>query len=219
MAGPMRKAGWILLLAAGVAGCTPTSQERAREYNEDGVYLFRRGDYRSARDSFEAALKLTPEDADLLYNLGQCYDRSGDAAKAEQHYRACLRTMSNHADCRHALANLWLREGRGADAKRMVEDWLAREPKLAAAYAEDGWLWFQSGDLPRAQARLQQALELDPQDRRALTELARVYEAIERPDRSVALYERILQREPDQAAIRRRLHELQARGVTRPRPD
>jgi len=212
----MRWVCGILMLAA---GCAPTGQERARDYNEDGVYLFQRGDYRSARESFQAAQALTPEDRGLLYNVGQCYDRLGDSANAERCYRDCLQRAANHADCRHALAALLLRGGRGGEAKAMVEEWLAREPKLAAAYAEHGWLLFQAGDLPGAQTRLQQALELDPQDPRALVEMARVYEALQRPDRAVVLYERILQREPRQVEIQRRLNQLQAQGVSRPRPD
>src|SRR5205085_1070565 len=81
--------------------------------------------------------------------------------------------------CRHALASLYVRQGHWPEATGLVRDWLAREPQRAAAYAEEGWLWRQAGDLPRAQARLQQALELDPHDPRALTELAQAYEDLQ----------------------------------------
>jgi len=101
----------------------------------------------------------------------------------------------------------------------MVEDWLAREPRLAAAYAEDGWLWRQAGDLPRAQARLQQALELDPHNERALVELGILYETMERPERAVALYERVLADNPRQTAVKRRPALLVSRGIGPPRPE
>ena len=101
----------------------------------------------------------------------------------------------------------------------MVEDWLAREPRLAAAYAEDGWLWYQAGDLPRAQGRLEQALELDPHDGHTLIELARVYEAMKRPDRAVALYERVLERNPKQVEVTERLKALRSQGTGQPQPD
>src|SRR5262249_40406658 len=125
----------------------------------------------------------------------------------------------NHAECRHALASLLMRVGRRDDAVRMVQDWLAREPKRAAAYAEDGWLWFQVGDLPRAQTRLQQALELDPHEPRALIELARVYEAMRRPDRAADLYERVLARDPKHVEVVKRLNMLRAQGAGPPLPD
>jgi tetratricopeptide (TPR) repeat protein len=210
------RGAWVLLC---LGGCSPTLQERVSDYNEDGIYLFQRGDYAAARDSFQAAVALQPENADLLYNVAECYDRLGRAAQAERFYADCLHQAPNHPACRHALAALLVRGGRWAEASRMVHDWLAREPQLAAAYAEDGWLWHQAGDLPRAQARLQQALELDPHDPRALTELALVYESLQRPERAVVLYERILERDPHQLAVARRLNQLLAQGTGRPHPD
>lgn len=215
----MRQPSWLLALAVGLGGCESASQERLRAYNEDGVYLFQRGDYGAARESFQAALGLKPDDPALLYNVAECYDRLGDTAKAERYYSQCLLQAPNHADCRHALASMLVRAGRKDDATHLIEDWLAREPRLAAAYAEDGWLWHQAGDLPRAQARLQQALELDPHDRRALVELALVYEAMQRPDRAVALYERVLERDPHQVEIAKRLNRLRAQGAGQPQPD
>jgi tetratricopeptide (TPR) repeat protein len=101
----------------------------------------------------------------------------------------------------------------------MVQSWLAREPGRAAAYAEDGWLWYQAGDLPRAQGRLEQALELDPHDSRTLVELARVYEAMKRPDRAAALYERVLERNPKQTEVTKRLKALQSQGTGQPQPE
>jgi Tfp pilus assembly protein PilF len=203
-----------------LAGCVPwTAPERVRDYNEDGVYLYQRGDYRSASESFKAALTLQPEDPGLLYNLGQCHDHLGQSGRAEHYYNECLLRSRNHAACRQALAELLVREGRWSEAVRMVEDWLAREPKLASAYALDGWLWHRAGDLPRAQARLQQALQLDPHDVRALTELGLVYESLQRPDRAVALYEHALERAPIQAELTRRINHLRSHGVGRPRPD
>src|SRR6266545_1576776 len=160
----MRRVGWVLALVLGAGGCAPTSQDRVRDYSLDGHAQYRQGRYADARASFEAALALKPDDVPLLFNVGQCCDRLGDAARAERAYAACLEREPNHAASRHALCALMVRDGRSDEAVRMVEAWLAREPKLAAAYAADGWLWHQAGDLPRAQARLQQALELDPHD-------------------------------------------------------
>jgi type IV pilus assembly protein PilF len=206
---------FVLLLA----GCASEEADRLRAYNQDGVYLFQRGEYAQARESFAAALVLKPDDAVTLYNLAECHDRLGDAVRAEQYYNACLARDPNHADCRHALATLLVRQGRGDEATRMVEGWLAREPRRAAAYAEDGWLLLQAGDLPRAQGRLQQALELDPHEPRALIELARLYEKMQRPDRAAVLYERVVERNPQQVEVAKRLKELKAQGAGTPLPD
>jgi Flp pilus assembly protein TadD len=202
-----------------LAGCATVQDERFRDYTEDGVNLYQHGDYRDAMESFQAALALKPDDPVLKYNLGACYDRLGDAVKGERAYRECLQLAPNHADCRHALAVLLVRQNRRSEAGGMIQAWLAQEPRLAAAYAEDGWFQYQLGDLPRAQARLQQALQLEPHDVRALTELGVVYEAMQRPDRAVALYERALEQEPHQTELVHRINFLLAKGTGRPRPD
>jgi Flp pilus assembly protein TadD len=215
----MRKPIAIGSLALLVAACLPSSQELVTQYNEDGVLLFERGDFDHARQTFEAARQLAPDDPAILYNLGQCHDRLGEAAKAELFYRECLIRSANHAACRHALAVLWVRAGRQPEAERMIEDWLAREPKLSSPYAEDGWLWHLRSDLPRAQSRLQQALQIDPHDQRALTELALIYEEMQRPDRALVLYERILDVNPRQPEIIRQMEQLRAQGAKPPKPE
>ena len=182
----------VVAIILGAGGCASTmNEDRVRDYSQDGLYLFQRGKYRDARESFEAALALKPEDPALLYNIGECHDRLGNTAKAEQCYRQCLQQAPNLAECRHALVVLLVRTGRRPDAVQLVQGWLASAPKLAAAYVEDGWLYHQAGDLPKAQGRLQQALELEPHNVRALTEMGLVYEAMKRPDRALTLYERL----------------------------
>lgn len=209
----------ILLVMLGVGGCTSAVPERVQEYNQDGIFLFQQGDYRAACESFVAAADLQPENPGLLYNAGQCYDRLGDSSKAERYYRACLQKDANHADGRHALTALLVRSGRRDEASQEVQAWLAREPKRAAAYAEDGWLLHEAGDLPGAQARFQQALELDPHDLHALIELARTYETMQRPDRAAVLYERVLQIKPNHPEVVRRLNQLKASGIRAPQPE
>jgi len=203
----------------GLSACADTGQERLVEYNKDGRLLYEKGSYDHARETFEAALALKPGDANLLYNIGRCNERLGQVAQAEARYNDCLRTAPNHAECRHALAALLVANGRRNEAVQMTEEWLKSRPDLAAAYALDGWLWHQFGDLPRAQARLQQALEHNSRDTHALNELALVYEDMNRPDRAAALYERSLDYKGDQPEVMTRLTSLRASGAGAPRPD
>jgi tetratricopeptide (TPR) repeat protein len=203
----MRRLAWVAGLAWAVGACAPTAQDRVRDYTEDGVLLYQKGSFADARDSFEVALRLRPGDADLLYNLGQCYDRLGNAAAPD------------HGECWHALTVLLVKGGQRAEAVRRVEEWLRRKPELAAAYAEDGWLRGQEGDLVSARGRLQQALGIDPGNSRALTELGRIYEALDRPAYALVLYERALEANPHQPDLAQRISLLRARGVGRPHPD
>ena len=76
---------WLCLLTC-FLGCVSTREEQARDYTADGVFLFERGQYLQARDSFQAALEYKPGDPGLLYNIGECHERQGDMARAEKLY-------------------------------------------------------------------------------------------------------------------------------------
>jgi len=204
----MARTGLVLGLTLALAGCASSTQERVNTYRQAGYQEYQVGNYRDARQSYEAALTLEPNDVGLLYNVASCHDRLGSDAQAENYYVECLRRSPNHATCRHALAVLWVREGKGDQAVRMIEDWLAAQPKLADAYAEEGWLRHQMGDLNGAQSRLQQALQIDPQNTRAQVELALIYEEKHRPDLATVLYERCLRIDPNQPDVTRRLAAL-----------
>lgn len=206
----------ISLLCA--AGCATVDSERWRMFNEDGVQLFAKGDYRNAIESFDVALELRPGDPVLLYNTAQCYDRLGAVKKAEETYAYCLQRDPKHADARLALLSLQYRTGRVTDANLQIQEWLNREPQSADAYVADAWRLRQERAYPLAQARLQQAYSLDPHNRRVLTEMGILDETQGLPDRALVLYQQILDREPDQIEIAERVQQLKSRGVKAPIP-
>jgi tetratricopeptide (TPR) repeat protein len=209
----------LLPLCALLLGCPPRVDDRVREFTEDGVHLYERGDYAHARETFEYALTLEPGDANLLFNVGQCHERLGKADKAQEYYQLCLRKSANHAACRHALALLMFRNGRRDEADQLIQEWLATEPKLPDALVEDGWRLRQEGQLELALGRFQEALRHDPKHIRALTELGILYEVYQMPERSLDLYQRALAQNPSQPELAERVRVLRARGVSRPKPD
>ncbi|MBI1831873.1 MAG: tetratricopeptide repeat protein [Planctomycetes bacterium] len=206
---------WLLALA----GCATTGNERWRLFNEDGVLLFARGNFRDALESFEYALTMNPNDPVLLYNTAQCHDRLGRFAKAEELYRYCLQRDRRHGDARLALVSLMYRTGRAADANRLIQEWLQQDPHLADPYVADAWRLRQEKAYPLAVARVQQALVIDLHNRRALTEQAILYEIQGMPDRALVLYEQILRREPNQIDIAERLEKLKLQGIKPPMPN
>jgi Flp pilus assembly protein TadD len=215
----MRRVLGLALLAALGGGCVTTDDEKLRAFADDGAFLYQRGAYAEARDTFRAALALQPDDPNLVYDLAQCCDRLGDDAQAEKFYRDCLQRSPGHAEAMHGLVALLARQRRRDEAGKLVDDRLRTAPTSAAAYAEYGWLCRFDRDLPQALSACQHAYELDPQNVRALTELAACYEALNRPDRAVDLYERSLQCQADQPDVARRVSMLKEQGAGRPRPD
>src|SRR6516225_5257983 len=84
---------WITLT---IAGCLTTEEERAHDYNSQGVRLYQQGNFSAAQQDFQAALQLSLGDADLVYNIGQCYEKQNDLDRSEQTYSECLRKNPNH---------------------------------------------------------------------------------------------------------------------------
>src|SRR5262249_24995867 len=87
---PLRVAAKLGFCAIMIAGCDTTAQDRIKEFNREGTYLYGQGDFQAARENFEEALELKPGDPDLLYNIAKCFDRQGEWPKAETFYQQCL---------------------------------------------------------------------------------------------------------------------------------
>ncbi len=216
----MRRIDSVAVLAFLVSACAPTISERVQQYNDLGVQNFQRGEFDRAREDFQAALVLRPDNFSLLYNLAQCYDHLGQVQQAEHYYRLCLQQQPNDTGCRHALNLLLVQNGRMDEARQMVEDWLIHEPKLSAAYAEDGWLHQRRGDPISALKRYQQALEYDPHNTLALIEMGRIYEEeLNLPSRALKLYQTALDYDPHQVDLVKRVNQLRTRGVGPPHPE
>lgn len=216
----MGRVGSVAVLALLVSACAPTTAERVHEYNDLGVQHFQKGEFDRASADFQTALTLLPSNSALLYNLGECYDHLGHSDQAEQSYRLCLQQQPNDADCRHALHVLLVQRGRLPEARQMVQDWLAREPKLSAAYAEDGWLYQRQGDPISAIKRYQQAVYYDPHNTLALVEIGRIYEEeLNLPSRALKLYQMALDYDPHQPELMKRVSRLRERGVGPPHPE
>jgi Tfp pilus assembly protein PilF len=194
-------------------------EQRRVQLQADGIKAYRRGGYREARQHFEAALQLRPNDADVLYNLGRTAEKENKLDEANELFRRSIVEQPDHASARQARTQLLCKTGKREQADREVQAWLVDHPSSAAAYAEDGWLRLQDGDLDRARGRFQQALDRDPKNVRALNELGRIYERMDYPGRAAELYRRSLAHQADQPEIRERLDALVKAGVTAPRPD
>lgn len=211
---------WLVaVLLTSVGGCSLTSQDRFQEFHDDGVYLFGRGDYVAARESFAMALEIEPQNANLLYNIGQCYDRNGDWQRAEKSYVQCLEKDPAHAEARFAYIVLLYETDRRTEASNAIDEWLSINPEIAAPYVADGWRLHQEGAIIDALARVQQGLAKEPRNMRGLVEMGQIYERLDRPSRALILYERALEQNPKQVDLVSRVEYLRAKNVGKPLPN
>lgn len=57
----------------------------------NGVKHFEKGDFKSAKREFEVALEYWPEDSQVWFALGNCFDELKKPARAEKCFRAALK--------------------------------------------------------------------------------------------------------------------------------
>ena len=196
-----------------IAGCTTTggnTEDRVRQLNEIGLNDFTHGKFPQARECFELALQLTPQDPNLLFNLGQCDDRLTHYQSAEQYYVLCLQKNPGHIEARYALVMLYYRTGRKDQAVAQIQQWKTEQPNSPEPYILDGWRLRQEQDLiaARDQLLLAMAKASKQKNAHALTELGVLYESMNRPEEALVYYSRSLECNSNQPDVIDRLTQL-----------
>ncbi len=208
-------AALILTLAA---GCTDfTAQGR----NAEGVRLYSQGRYHEALRQFQEVTYADPMDADGYYNLAATYHRLGllenrqpDLDQAENYYNQCLDRDPSHCECYRGLAVLLADQDRSEEAFRLLEGWVDRRPDSADAKIELARLFEEYGDRPAAKEHLIEALQIAPDNARALTALGKIREDMGEPEQALVDYQRSLWHDRFQPQVASRIAAL--RSTTTP---
>jgi Flp pilus assembly protein TadD len=100
----------------------------------------RLGHYRAARRAFEKALRVAPEDASALHNLGHLLDVAFDLpAEALPHLTLACRVVPDEPSLASSLAHALARTGQKARAEQVLVRNARLSPGLAHATVES-WL-------------------------------------------------------------------------------
>lgn len=199
------------LSLASQAGCQMVSHSQ----NSEGVRMFQQAYYQGAQQRFQQALQSDPENPDSYYNLartyhqlGKLHNQPGDLQQAESYYHQCLDRDPNKQDCYRALAVLLVEQNRSGDAFKLMEGWSARNPTLAAPKIELARLNEEAGNKVAAQQLLIEAVNVDPNNARALAALGKLREDAGETVQALANYQRALQIDPTQAQLSSRVAAL-----------
>ena len=135
--------------------------------------LLAAGDAKSAVRLFDEALRLTPGDEDLHYNLGIAYARSGDSTNAELQYREALRLLPDYPEVHNNLGNLLLHAGLLGEAEEQFTEAIKLMPDLATAHNNLGIVRQRQSRLPEAISCFRKAVQYDTNYWQAHFNLAR----------------------------------------------
>jgi tetratricopeptide (TPR) repeat protein len=185
----------VFVFSAASAGC----QFAAPAQNAEGVKMFQQAYYQGALERFQQAIASDPHNADSYYNMAATYHQMAhqhgqpvDWQQAEAYYGQCLQRNPTHAECYRGLAVLLVEKGRSQEAFRLVESWASRSPGAADPRIELARLYDELGNPETAKERLVEAVQLEPNNARALAALGKVREQLGDVNQALANYERSL---------------------------
>jgi tetratricopeptide (TPR) repeat protein len=156
--------------------CLPAQAQQAKQFVDDGLAAFDRGDTNAARAAFEKALSLKSDEVTAHTYLGIIADRAGDLKEAERHFAAAVKTDPNRASVRNNYGAILMRTGRAQLAAVEFEKSLKLDPDQPNALVNLAQIRFANGtpDDLRASAELfKHALSIKPD-----VEIARALTAI-----------------------------------------
>jgi tetratricopeptide (TPR) repeat protein len=179
----------VAALAVSASGCGRYSISNIRSLKafQDANNLYKKGEYKSAIERYEASLKFNPELGFAYFFLGNSYDnlyksaKKGDPAndanltKAADNYRIAIQKMAATTDPKEKeirnLAFQYLIAVYGAEklddfskAEPIARELIAAEPDEPANYQALGRMYEDLGRYDEAEATFQKAIELRPKD-------------------------------------------------------
>lgn len=127
-----------------------------------GLVHQRQNQHEAALQEFVQGLRLDPDNADLLYNIGlSCYYLQR-YEKAEQAFTAALANKPDHAEALLHLGQLLLRRGQDQQALACFQKAAAANPALRDAHYNLGTVALRLGHLDQAVDAYEQTLKIDP---------------------------------------------------------
>ena len=123
----------------------------------------RAGDFGSAVQAYEAALKLLPDQAEVANDMGRLAFRLGMVPQAEKLFRHFLARYPDHPEGANNLACAIRDQGRAQDAIDILRPAILKTPEVPMLWNTMGTVLADAGDFATSQVFFQEALRLDPE--------------------------------------------------------
>lgn len=182
-----------------------------------GVFLAENGRIAEARECFEAAVKLRPEDWQALAILGRLLAAESKYPEAIARFEAAYKLQPNNAQVVVGLANALFDAQRYEDAQKWYEKALTLTPKDVNVITDLGLTYYfrRPQQLDKAMAYFKQSLSIDPNHTLTLQNYAVALLDANRPEEArplVAKLEQLAPRNEMLPAIKQRLAQANTTG-------
>lgn len=135
---------------------------RAEWWFLQGYALARQEQHAAAIESYEKALRISPEDEGSWLSLGQSQSALGQTGRAIQTYRQALRYRPESAQAYLALADLYIRQGQPDLAIPNYRESVRYDPDSAKGWYALAAAYHGTGQRERRDEALQGLRKLDP---------------------------------------------------------
>lgn len=176
-----------------------------------GVILFNKGEYAEAREIFEKLMGIDPS-ARNKKNFAAAAARSGDVKAALPIWNAILAANPADIDVRLLVADAAYEMGNTADAMSQYKAVLARKSTSAMALDGVGRCHLRNANYSGAELALRSAISADAKFVPAYNNLAVVLEKMNKRSEAIALLEKALKIEPENADVSKNLKRMRAAG-------
>jgi len=153
--------------------CVSARAQQAKQFVDEGLAAFDRGDTSAARNAFEKALNVKKDEVTAHTYLGIIADRNGDLKEAERHFAAAVRLEPNRASVRNNYGAILMRTGRSSLAAVEFEKSLKLDPDQPNALVNLAQIRFAADDLRGSAELFKRAFAIKPD-----VEIARALTAI-----------------------------------------
>ena len=216
-----------LLLAAGAwqtriqAGCwhntemlfqhaLAVTQNNVVACNKLASFYSRQGRMTEAMDYYARALRINPDDANVLYDLGNAFAQQGDWDNAIGSYRHALQVTPNQADILNNLGFALATKKQFADAIACFEAALKLNPDSASTHNNLAAVLHGEHRLAEAAQHYREALRVTPDDPRICVNLGDTLIKLGNPAEAISCYQAALRLKPGDPKIKARLQALGA---------
>jgi len=123
----------------------------------------------------ETAVKLEPNHAGYLYNLGWLYDQLGETAKASEYYQRAIRASPLTFEAMNNLALIYSNAGQTDRALPLLEQAMRTDPENEAVYVNAANYYARQRAWKQALENYDRALRINPANSVAAVEKGRIF--------------------------------------------
>jgi tetratricopeptide (TPR) repeat protein len=161
-----KTAEMTIVLAPGGGGAEATKAAELKKIFEEGVAASRANNPDAAIEKFNAALSVSPQCFDCLYNIGVAHMTKKDEKSAEEAWKKALEIKPDYGEALNALSTLYNNQKRFDEASAMSAKAAASGGVAGAGNADatfnQGIILWNQGKIADAKVKFEETLKANP---------------------------------------------------------